>query len=109
MLVIDTNTDCTQKGAYLKTQGVTSVGRYYGVAASYRAILSFNEARELTGNGMSIFVIFEKSGQASGLTLSKPAGKADAQAAVIQAHNVKQPAGSAIYFAVEGLPNGYGA
>ena len=78
MLVIDTNTDCTGKGAYLKSQGVTTVGRYYGVAATYRAILSFNEASELTDNGMSIFVVFEKTGNAADLTLTQAAGASDA-------------------------------
>jgi hypothetical protein len=109
MLVIDTNTSCKGKGAYLKSQGVTTVGRYYGVQESYRDIIDDVEAKELCQNGISIFVVFEKTGNASDLVLSRPAGKLDAQAAVKQAGIVKQPAGSAIYFAAEGLPNGYGS
>jgi hypothetical protein len=108
MLVIDTNTSCKGKGSYLKNQGVTTVGRYYGVQASYRDIIDDIEARELCKNGISIFVVFEKTGKASELVLSASAGKSDAQAALKQAGIVKQPAGSAIFFAVEGLPNGYG-
>jgi Domain of unknown function (DUF1906) len=109
MLVIDTNTSCKGSGAYLKSQGVTTVGRYYGIQASYRDIIDDIEAKELCQNGISIFVVFEKTGNASELVLSRPAGKLDAQAAVKQAGIVKQPAGSAIYFAAEGLPNGYGS
>ena len=109
MLVIDTNTSCKGKATWLKGQGVTTVGRYYGIQATYRDIIDNTEAQELSKNGISIFVVFEKAGSAGEVTLTKSAGVADATAALGQAQAVKQPLGSAIYFAVEGLPNGYGS
>src|ERR1700755_767994 len=109
MLVIDTNTSCVGKGPYLKGRGVTAGGRYYGVQASFRDILSASEAQELSKNQIEIFVVFEKAGSASDLTLTEAAGAADADIALTQAAAVKQPLNSAIYFAVEGLPNGYGS
>jgi hypothetical protein len=107
MLVIDTNTSCLNKAAYLKTQGVTTIGRYYGVQTSYRDIISLEEAQELSRNQISIFVVFEKAGKASELILTAAAGAADADIALGQAADIKQPLNSAIYFAVEGLPDGY--
>jgi len=107
MLVIDTNTSCLNNVAYLKGQGVTTVGRYYGVQESYRDIVSLKEAQELSKSQISIFVVFEKTGKASELVLTSAAGAADADIALGQAAVIKQPNNSAIYFAVEGLPNGY--
>jgi hypothetical protein len=44
---------------------------------------------------------------ANKLKLTKEQGSKDGQTALDQAANIGQPEGSAIYFAVEGLPNGY--
>jgi hypothetical protein len=107
MLVIDTNTSCAGRMSELKSRGVTTVGRYYGVQASYRDIIGKAEAQELSRNGISIFVVFEKAGNASDLTLSTVAGIADANTALGQAAAIGQPRNSAIYFAAEGLPDGY--
>jgi hypothetical protein len=49
--------------------------------------------------------VYEDSG--TDLILTAEQGKADAQNALDQATAVGQPHGSAIYFAVEGLPDGY--
>ena len=45
--------------------------------------------------------------QNSALPLTRQRGRDDGASALGQAKKVGQPNGSAIYFAVEGLPNGY--
>jgi Domain of unknown function (DUF1906) len=104
MTVIDTNTNCSAALETLRQHGVTAVGRYYRVRhPSWR--LTKNEALKLSAAGIEIFTVYEDVG--TGLVLTVDQGKADAQNALDQAATVGQPLGSAIYFAVEGLPHGY--
>jgi hypothetical protein len=106
MVVIDTNSNCSRKIDYLKRKGVIAVGRYYRIRKpEYR--ITVPEAQKLSAAGIMIFMVYEDTGQKASLDLTKAQGKADGRTALQQAREIGQPAGSAIYFAVEGLPHGY--
>jgi hypothetical protein len=102
MIVIDTNDNVTADLPLLKSKGVTAIGRYYSSSAWKR--ITKVEAAAISAAGIRIFTIFEDTGDPE---LSLDRGIHDAQIALSQAKSVKQPAGSAIYFAMEHLPNGY--
>lgn len=105
-MIIDTNSNCAQAVDFLVKRGVEFVGRYYTTRhPSYR--LTAAEAVALSRAGIGIFTVFEDYGQAGQFTLTRDQGRHDATEALNQAIAVDQPEGSAIYFAVEGLPNGY--
>ena len=106
-MIIDTNNSCVGKSQFLKTKGVTAVGRYYRLATHPTWKLTKSEAEELSKAGINIFVVFEDYGKAADFNLSKHQGQIDGVEALKQAQAVGQPPGSAIYFAVEGLPSGY--
>lgn len=103
MIAIDTDTNCTLRTGPLKRRGVTHVGRYYAAKGSKR--LSKTEAETLSGAGLRIFTVYEDSGDPD---LTAVRGIRDAQIALAQARAIGQPTGSAIYFALEHLPHGYG-
>jgi hypothetical protein len=108
MVVIDTNSNCSRKVDYLKRRGVTAVGRYYRIRKpEYR--ITAAEAQKLSAAGIMIFMVYEDTGQKVSLDLTSAQGRADGRTAVAQAREIGQPFGSAIYFAVEGLPHGYTA
>jgi hypothetical protein len=102
VLVIDTNTNVSGHLADLKAKGVTHIGRYYSSAAWKR--LTRQEAVAACNAGFQLFVVFENNGDPE---LSHEAGVNHGQIALAQAKAVAQPEGSAIYFALEHLPNGY--
>jgi hypothetical protein len=102
MSVIDTNDNVSAHIANLKNRGVTAVGRYYSSSAWKR--LTKAEAEIISAAGLKIFVVFENDGDPA-LTADK--GTHHAQIAANQAKGVGQPQGSAIYFALEHLPDGY--
>lgn len=104
MTAIDTNSNVASHIDLLKGKGITHVGRYY--ASNQQKRLTPQEARAISEAGMQIFVVFENAGSPS-LTFDQ--GVHDAQLARQQAKAVGQPEGSAIYFALEGLPHGYAA
>jgi hypothetical protein len=103
MAVIDTNSTCTQNIETLQTHNVTAVGRYHSTYKPNNRILRA-EAEALIAAGMKIFVVFENCANPV-LTLKQ--GTIDATYALRQAAELGQPHGSAIYFAAEGLPDGY--
>lgn len=104
MTVIDTNSNTSSHINFLKNKGITAVGRYYSSSAWKR--LTKPEATALSNAGIQIFTVFEDRGDPQ---LSVSSGIHDAQIALQQAAAVGQPEGSAIYFALEHLPNGYNA
>ena len=104
MIVIDTSTNTSDHIPFLRSKGVTAVGRYYSTRAWKR--ITKPEATALSDAGIEIFTVFEDSGNPE---LSADSGIHDAQIALQQATGVGQPQGSAIYFAMEHLPNGYNA
>ncbi len=104
MLIIDTNTDCTGHTTSLKGRGVTHIGRYYASTKWKR--ISAGEAKALSNAGFRLVSVFEDSGKPP---LTVEAGEHDARIALAQANAAGQTPGTAIYFAMENLPNGYNA
>jgi Domain of unknown function (DUF1906) len=102
MLVIDTDSNVSEHIPLLKSKSVGVVGRYFS-ASSWKRI-SKSEAQEIASGGLQLFVIFENSDDP---TLDSDAGTSDAQLGLQQAGVIGQPLSSAIYFALEHLPNGY--
>jgi len=104
MTVIDTNSNCIGSIDVLRARGVTAVGRYYRVVhPEWR--LTKAEARKLSAAGIKIFTVYEDVGH--NLRLTAAQGRLDGQNALEQATEIGQPKGTPIYFALEGLPNGY--
>ena len=102
MIVIDTNDDVSGKIPLLLKKGVIAVGRYYSSETGKR--ISVSEAEAIAASGLKLFMVFEDNGDPP---LDGNAGSTDAKLALEQARAIGQPAGSAIYFAMEHLPNGY--
>src|SRR5205809_544416 len=104
MTVIDTNSNCTGSIDILRARGVTAVGRYYRVVhPEWR--LTASDAQKLSNAGIKLYTVYEDTGH--NLTLTAAQGKIDGQNALDQATEVDQRTGTPIYFALEGLPNGY--
>lgn len=101
--VIDTNTNCTGHLEDLKRRGVEVIGRYYAARGDKR--LTQTEAQAISDAGLKLFIVYEDSGSP---VLSVDRGRNDAQIALRMARFIGQPKGSAIYFALEHLPDGYG-
>jgi Domain of unknown function (DUF1906) len=106
-MIIDTNISCLNQSQFLLTKGVTAVGRYYRKEHHPEWAVTQPEAQELSTAKIKLFMVWEDYGQANMLNLTQQQGATDAGYAVQQAHDIGQPPGSAIYFAVEGLPDGY--
>jgi Domain of unknown function (DUF1906) len=106
-MIIDTNDSCLGRAADLRRMNVDTVGRYYRDKTHPSWKITKAEAQELSQAGIKIFMVFEDYGNAADLNLTTDQGKKDASSAVAQAQAIGQPEGSAIYFAVEGLPSGY--
>ncbi len=102
MTVIDTNDNVSAHLSELAARGVTAVGRYYSSSAWKR--LTPKEAAKISAAGLKTFVVFENNGDPE---LTSTTGLYHGQIALNQAKGVGQPQGSAIYFALEHLPNGY--
>lgn len=102
MTVIDTNDNVTLHLEMLKNRGITAVGRYYSSKAWKR--ITAQEARAISTAGLDIFVVFENDGDPE---LTVDAGVFHGQIALAQAKAIGQPRGTAIYFALEHLPDGY--
>jgi len=109
-MIIDTNIPCIGFVPYLKSRGVTGVGRYYRRQRHPEWRITKQEVQEFANSGVKLFVVWEDFNTANDLKLTVAQGRQDAQDAVEQAQGhdgIAQPEGTAIYFAVEGLPNGY--
>ena len=114
--IIDLDFDVSPYLAHLKSAGVTTIGRYYdraygsGIGEScYRHPLKTLTKAELTAienAGMSVYVVFQHCGAQCvnfDLQNKETAGKGrkDAEAAIQLAHDLGQPAGTPIYFAID--------
>lgn len=104
--VIDTPWNVTAHLARLRAQGVTTVIRYFNRQNSNtlpEKRLEKTEADAIAAAGMSIAVVFQQRGGSGGhiSDLDAQSGSADAKRAVQLAKRIKQPKGSAIYFAVD--------
>jgi peptidoglycan hydrolase-like protein with peptidoglycan-binding domain len=95
---VDSNTNCSPFAATISAQGVAFVARYY--SHNPKKKLTPAEAQALSAAGLSIVTVFEDSNNKPEF-FSAAAGQAHAATALAQAAAVKQPAGTAIYFAVD--------
>jgi hypothetical protein len=102
MLTIDTDGNVSGHIPLLKAKNVGAVGRYYAPQAYKR--ITKSEALKIAAAGLKLFTVFEDHGNPP---LDGDAGTSDGQMALNQAQAIGQPKGSAIYFALEHLPNGY--
>jgi len=97
---IDLPTDARDISNELKGSHLDFVARYYRDPASHWPTLSAEEARTVSAAGMKLVALWESHSHKPAY-FSYAAGYADALAAYRQARAIGQPAGSAIYFAVD--------
>jgi hypothetical protein len=93
--------------AFLKKMrevGVRTIIRYFDHRnETFRGkTLTFEERMQIAEAGFQLLVVFQHWGQRISTFRDKTRGKADAIRALELAHDVGQPVGSAIYFAVDG-------
>ncbi len=104
--VIDAATSLGSFAVQLRAAGVKTVIRYYNHRNSQELpskALTDKELAALFEAGLSVAVVFQQGGGAEGRIgeLDAAHGKADATRALQRAGDLGQPAGSAIYFAVD--------
>jgi hypothetical protein len=97
---VDLPTDASDVLNELEESRVDFVGRYYRVPESRWPALSASEARRLSLLGLKIVAVWEWHSR-DPAHFSFSSGYSDAMTAYRQARTVGQPAGSAIYFAVD--------
>ncbi len=97
---IDTPTDAGRVISDIQNAKLDFVVRYYRNPTSRWPSLSQSEARLLSAAGLQIAVVWE-SASTDVSYFSRLSGVDDATSAYHQAHALGQPAGSAIYFAVD--------
>ncbi|MCB0837844.1 MAG: DUF1906 domain-containing protein, partial [Bacteroidetes bacterium] len=97
--IIDTATPINAAGiSDLQRAQIKTVIRYYAGQNSWKR-LKPEEAAVLSSAGFQIMVVFEEGNSSSYFTHTQ--GIADAEQALWCASQINQPAGSAIYFAVD--------
>src|ERR1700730_919481 len=97
---IDLATDAGHVAQYIKGNGLDFVARYYRKPDSRWPALSANEAKVLSALGLNVVAVWESHSQHRDY-FTYGRGYWDAVSAYRQAKAVGQPAGSAIYFAVD--------
>jgi glycoside hydrolase-like protein len=97
---IDLPIDSRDVSSELRGSRLDFVARYYRDPASRWPTLSAEEARMVSGAGMSLVAVWESHSHKRDY-FSYASGYADGVAAHRQAKAIGQPAGSAIYFAVD--------
>ena len=105
MMAADTSAPVT--AAFLKKMrevGVHTIIRYFDHKDETLPgkTLTFEERMQISQAGFHILVVFQHWGQRISTFRDHKRGKADAIRALTLAHDVGQPVGSAIYFAVDG-------
>jgi len=104
--IIDVPSSVEAVASQLAAGGVKTVIRYYNHENSQRLpskCLTVSELRALHAAGLSVAAVFEQRAGAGGIIadLTAASGEADARRALALASELSQPAGSAIYFAVD--------
>jgi len=104
-MIVDTSRRTTASIACLKAAGITSVIRYYARETRLpEKRLTREEAAALVAAGLSVGIVFQSAGD-SAACFSAEIGAADAaHARGYAVAEIGQPAGSAIYFAVDYAP-----
>lgn len=96
---LDTNLSCERHAACIKEAGYQFVLRYYSYGEGEK-VLKPPEAKALSGKGILLGVVFEfHNNQLK--WFSAEFGSKDAERALELAGQIKQPAGSTIFFAVD--------
>jgi peptidoglycan hydrolase-like protein with peptidoglycan-binding domain len=95
---MDSNIDCSSFASQISNQEMKFVARYYSDHVA--KALTASEAQALSGAGLAIVTVFENSNNSADLFSSKT-GQSQAATALEQAAAVGQPAGTAIFFAVD--------
>jgi Domain of unknown function (DUF1906) len=99
-LGIDLAMDTSGMAEELRGSHIEFVARYYRDPTSSLPALSEQEARKLDSLGLKIVAVWEQNSP-DPENLSYSAGYGDASSAYKQAKAIGQPAGSAIYFAID--------
>ena len=114
--IVDLDFDVTPHLGRLKSAGVTTIGRYYdraygsgiGESCYHHPLKTLTKAElnAIESAGLSVFVVFQHCGaQCVNFDLQNKEtadkGRKDAEAAVRLAHELGQPAGTPIYFAID--------
>ncbi|HYD98398.1 MAG TPA: TIGR02594 family protein [Alphaproteobacteria bacterium] len=104
--IIDVSSNVGPYAKQLADAGVRTVIRYYNHQNSSSLpskCLTASELSELHGAGLTVAVVFQQRGGKDGSIedLSEASGNRDAKRALDLADKLKQPSGSAIYFAVD--------
>jgi hypothetical protein len=98
--IIDTNRDTTSRLAQLRAAGVETIIRYYARAMSSKVIRRA-EALAIGAAGLRLGIVYEGAGDRLA-AFSEDIGRRDAAfSRSYGATETKQPAGSAVYFAVD--------
>jgi hypothetical protein len=97
---IDLPIDARDVSMELKGRRLDFVARYYRDPASRWPALSADEARMVSAAGMRLVAVWESHSHRPDY-FSYASGYSDAMTAYRQAKTISQPAGSAIYFAVD--------
>jgi hypothetical protein len=99
MNAIDTWQDTSNQIDCLKAAGIKVVGRYYSQSEWKR--LKPEEAQRLSAAGIEIFVVYQDSNNKYSKFTKEKRREAATRALNYATNTIKQPAGSAIYFAVD--------
>jgi peptidoglycan hydrolase-like protein with peptidoglycan-binding domain len=99
---MDANINCLPFAGQLSASGIQFVARYY--SDNPHKTLTTSEAAELSRQGIDIVTVFEDSNNSSDL-FSTASGHSHASKAIQIAASIGQPAGAAIYFAVDFDPS----
>lgn len=97
---IDIPSDSGPHVAQIKNAGIDFVARYYRKPSSHWPPLSASEARLLSSSDLEVVAVWESASDSASY-FTRLAGLDDATTAYHQASRIGQPAGSAIYFAVD--------
>jgi hypothetical protein len=97
---IDLPIDARDVSQELKGSGVDFVARYYRYPTSRWPTLTAEEARSVAATGMKLVTLFESHSHRPDY-FNYQSGFSDGLTAYQQARRIGQPAGSAIYFAVD--------
>ncbi len=95
---MDADVDCSSFAGRIAATGVTFAARYYSETAT--KTLTAAEAQRLSNNGVTLVAVFEDNNNSVNL-FSAAMGAKQAARALDLAAVIGQPAGSAIYFAVD--------
>ena len=93
-------TDSRDVSQELKGSGLDFVARYYRKPTSRWPTLTVEEAHTVSGQGMKLVTVFESHSHKADY-FNYQSGFSDGMTAYQQARGIGQPAGSAIYFAVD--------